>query len=86
MTGVWRYLNRAYQREEFANTCPAERQIEFAYLDVAKQIKWEHIFKKTERLVMDKWGKTEKVKNIVNIRLLGGQNKNNTHNVTMGGA
>ncbi|KAL2102803.1 hypothetical protein ACEWY4_001971 [Coilia grayii] len=39
MTGVWRYLNGAYQREEFINTCPAEREIEFAYLDVAKKIK-----------------------------------------------
>ncbi|KAM9835794.1 chloride intracellular channel protein 4 [Aulostomus maculatus] len=39
MTGVWRYLNRAYQREEFTSTCPAEKEIEFAYLDVAKRIK-----------------------------------------------
>ncbi|KAG7502832.1 hypothetical protein JOB18_027214 [Solea senegalensis] len=39
MTGVWRYLNCAYQREEFTSTCPAEREIEFAYLDVAKRIK-----------------------------------------------
>ena len=39
MTGVWRYLNQAYEREEFINTCPAEREIEFAYLDVAKKIK-----------------------------------------------
>uniref|UniRef100_A0A8C2L9U9 Chloride intracellular channel 6 n=1 Tax=Cyprinus carpio TaxID=7962 RepID=A0A8C2L9U9_CYPCA len=39
MTGIWRYLNNAYQREEFMNTCPAEREIEFAYLDVAKKIK-----------------------------------------------
>ncbi|KAF7650836.1 hypothetical protein LDENG_00119730 [Lucifuga dentata] len=39
MTGVWRYLKRACQREEFTNTCPADREIEFAYLDVAKQIK-----------------------------------------------
>ncbi|XP_053273479.1 chloride intracellular channel protein 5 isoform X1 [Pleuronectes platessa] len=39
MTGVWRYLNCAYQREEFTSTRPAEREIEFAYLDVAKQIK-----------------------------------------------
>ncbi|KAF3857315.1 hypothetical protein F7725_009174 [Dissostichus mawsoni] len=34
MTGVWRYLNCAYQREEFTSTCPAEREIHFAYLDV----------------------------------------------------
>ncbi|XP_026157394.1 chloride intracellular channel protein 5 isoform X1 [Mastacembelus armatus] len=39
MIGVWRYLDRAYQREEFTSTCPAEREIKFAYLDVAKQIK-----------------------------------------------
>ncbi|KAM4560545.1 chloride intracellular channel protein 5-like [Odontesthes bonariensis] len=39
MTGVWRYLNCAYQREEFTSTCPAGREIEFAYLNVAKQIK-----------------------------------------------
>uniref|UniRef100_A0A3B4Y6W1 Chloride intracellular channel protein 4-like n=1 Tax=Seriola lalandi dorsalis TaxID=1841481 RepID=A0A3B4Y6W1_SERLL len=39
MAGVWRYLNCAYQREEFTSTCPAEREIEFAYLDVAKRIK-----------------------------------------------
>ncbi|KAJ8253213.1 hypothetical protein GJAV_G00210350 [Gymnothorax javanicus] len=39
MTGLRRYLNNAYQREEFTNTCPAEREIEFAYLDVAKRIK-----------------------------------------------
>ncbi|XP_036413245.1 chloride intracellular channel protein 4 isoform X2 [Colossoma macropomum] len=39
MKGIWRYLNSAYQREEFINTCPAEREIEFAYLDVAKKIK-----------------------------------------------
>ncbi|KAK7166799.1 hypothetical protein R3I93_006539 [Phoxinus phoxinus] len=39
MTGVLRYLNNAYQREEFMNTCPADREIEFAYLDVAKKIK-----------------------------------------------
>uniref|UniRef100_A0A3Q3GNT8 Chloride intracellular channel protein 4-like n=1 Tax=Kryptolebias marmoratus TaxID=37003 RepID=A0A3Q3GNT8_KRYMA len=39
MTGVWRYLNCAYQREEFTSTCPAEREIELAYLNVAKTIK-----------------------------------------------
>ncbi|KAJ8003854.1 hypothetical protein DPEC_G00152730 [Dallia pectoralis] len=39
MVGVWRYLNHAYEREEFTNTCPAEREIEFAYMDVAKRIK-----------------------------------------------
>ncbi|KAM6958143.1 uncharacterized protein LKV04_022230 isoform 1-T1 [Tautogolabrus adspersus] len=39
MTGVWRYLNGAYKREEFIRTCPAEKEIQFAYLDVAKRIK-----------------------------------------------
>ncbi|CAJ1087117.1 chloride intracellular channel protein 6-like [Xyrichtys novacula] len=39
MTGVWRYLNSASKREEFTRTCPAEREIQFAYLDVAKRIK-----------------------------------------------
>ncbi|KAK2864046.1 hypothetical protein Q7C36_003200 [Tachysurus vachellii] len=36
MTGVWRYLNSAYARDEFINTCPAEKEIELAYQDVAK--------------------------------------------------
>ncbi|XP_051783172.1 trichohyalin isoform X1 [Erpetoichthys calabaricus] len=39
MTGIWRYLTNAYQRPEFTNTCPAEREIELAYLHVAKKIK-----------------------------------------------
>ncbi|XP_019723657.1 chloride intracellular channel protein 5 [Hippocampus comes] len=39
MSGIWRYLNCAYQREEFNNTCPAEREIEFAYADVVKKVK-----------------------------------------------
>ncbi|TNN28941.1 Chloride intracellular channel protein 4 [Liparis tanakae] len=39
MEGVWRYLHCASRREEFTSTCPAEREIHFAYLDVAKPIK-----------------------------------------------
>lgn len=39
MTGLSRYLRSAYEREEFTKTCPAEREIQFAYLDVAKRIK-----------------------------------------------
>ncbi|XP_063161471.1 chloride intracellular channel protein 6 isoform X2 [Candoia aspera] len=39
MTGIWRYLNNAYGRDEFINTCPADREIEHAYLDVAKRMK-----------------------------------------------
>ncbi|XP_060772083.1 chloride intracellular channel protein 5b isoform X2 [Neoarius graeffei] len=38
LTGVWRYLNSAYVRDEFINTCPAEKEIEMAYLDVAKKL------------------------------------------------
>uniref|UniRef100_A0A8C5MCP2 Chloride intracellular channel protein n=1 Tax=Leptobrachium leishanense TaxID=445787 RepID=A0A8C5MCP2_9ANUR len=37
MTGIWRYLNNAYARDEFTNTCPADSEIEFAYLGVAKK-------------------------------------------------
>ncbi|XP_037552550.1 chloride intracellular channel protein 5 isoform X3 [Nematolebias whitei] len=39
MTGVWRYLNCAYQRQEFTSTCPAKSETELAYLNVAKPIK-----------------------------------------------
>nr|XP_057941822.1 chloride intracellular channel protein 6-like isoform X2 [Doryrhamphus excisus] len=39
MAALCRYLDNAYQREEFTNTCPAHTEIEFAYLDVAKNIK-----------------------------------------------
>ncbi|XP_036870702.2 chloride intracellular channel protein 6 isoform X2 [Manis javanica] len=28
MTGIWRYLNNAYARDEFTNTCPADQEIE----------------------------------------------------------
>ncbi|XP_062406965.1 chloride intracellular channel protein 5-like isoform X2 [Sardina pilchardus] len=38
MTGVWRYLNSAYSRDEFTNTCPADNEIETAYQDVAKRL------------------------------------------------
>ncbi|XP_056415556.1 chloride intracellular channel protein 6 isoform X4 [Hyla sarda] len=38
MTGIWRYLNNAYTRDEFTNTCPADYEIEFAYYGVAKQM------------------------------------------------
>lgn len=36
-TGVWRYLENAYQREEFKQTCPADIEIEKAYFGVAKR-------------------------------------------------
>lgn len=36
--GLWRYLNNAYSREEFANTCPSDVEIELAYKDVAKRL------------------------------------------------
>ncbi|XP_047731664.1 chloride intracellular channel protein 6 [Prionailurus viverrinus] len=39
MTGIWRYLNNAYARDEFMNTCPADQEIEHAYSDVAKRMK-----------------------------------------------
>uniref|UniRef100_A0A8C0E2Y2 Chloride intracellular channel protein n=1 Tax=Balaenoptera musculus TaxID=9771 RepID=A0A8C0E2Y2_BALMU len=39
MTGIWRYLNNAYARDEFINTCPANQEIEHAYSDVAKRMK-----------------------------------------------
>ncbi|XP_078214873.1 chloride intracellular channel protein 6 isoform X2 [Callithrix jacchus] len=39
MTGIWRYLNNAYSRDEFTNTCPADQEIEHAYSDVAKRMK-----------------------------------------------
>ncbi|XP_063046529.1 chloride intracellular channel protein 2 [Engraulis encrasicolus] len=36
-TGVWRYLNNAYEREEFSQTCPADLEIEIAYNSVGKR-------------------------------------------------
>ncbi|KAF6384538.1 chloride intracellular channel 6 [Rhinolophus ferrumequinum] len=39
MSGLWRYLNNAYARDEFTNTCPADQEIEHAYSDVAKRMK-----------------------------------------------
>ncbi|XP_018589362.1 chloride intracellular channel protein 2 [Scleropages formosus] len=38
-TGVWRYLRNAYEREEFSHTCPADAEIERAYLSVASKRK-----------------------------------------------
>ncbi|MEE6477039.1 hypothetical protein FKM82_011328 [Ascaphus truei] len=38
MTGVWRYLKNAYGRDEFTNTCAADRETELAYADVAKRL------------------------------------------------
>ena len=41
MTAIWKYLNIAYTREEFTNTCPGDKEIEIAYGDVAKRlVKW----------------------------------------------
>ncbi|XP_029459383.1 chloride intracellular channel protein 6 isoform X2 [Rhinatrema bivittatum] len=39
LSGLWRYINHAYARDEFTSTCPADREITFAYLDVAKRMK-----------------------------------------------
>ncbi|XP_036271701.1 chloride intracellular channel protein 2 [Pipistrellus kuhlii] len=36
-SGVWRYLHNAYAREEFAHTCPEDKEIEYTYSFVAKQ-------------------------------------------------
>ncbi|XP_032411409.1 chloride intracellular channel protein 2 [Xiphophorus hellerii] len=36
-TGVWRYLENSYEREEFKQTCPADIEIEKAYFGVAKR-------------------------------------------------
>ncbi|XP_037698239.1 chloride intracellular channel protein 5 isoform X1 [Choloepus didactylus] len=38
MTGLWRYLKNAYARDEFTNTCAADKEIELAYEDVAKRL------------------------------------------------
>ncbi|KAJ8398014.1 hypothetical protein AAFF_G00433610 [Aldrovandia affinis] len=38
-TGVSRYLHNAYEREEFSHTCPANGEIERAYLSVTSQRK-----------------------------------------------
>ncbi|XP_006632969.1 chloride intracellular channel protein 2 [Lepisosteus oculatus] len=38
-TGVWRYLKNASEREEFSHTCPADEEVERAYLGVATQRK-----------------------------------------------
>ncbi|PWA16390.1 hypothetical protein CCH79_00004660, partial [Gambusia affinis] len=38
MTSIWKYLNNAYTREEFTNTCPSDKEIEIAYGDVAKRL------------------------------------------------
>ncbi|XP_044275161.1 chloride intracellular channel protein 5 isoform X1 [Varanus komodoensis] len=38
MTGLWRYLKNAYVRDEFINTCAADKEIELAYADVAKRL------------------------------------------------
>lgn len=39
LTNLWRYLNAAYAREEFASTCPADEEIHMAYASVAKVLK-----------------------------------------------
>ncbi|XP_063040548.1 chloride intracellular channel protein 5a [Engraulis encrasicolus] len=38
LTGVWRYLKNAYARDEFVNTCAADKEIEMAYEDVARRV------------------------------------------------
>ncbi|XP_023690286.2 chloride intracellular channel protein 2 isoform X1 [Paramormyrops kingsleyae] len=36
-SSVWRYLRNAYEREEFSQTCPADAEIQRAYLSVASK-------------------------------------------------
>ncbi|XP_015667790.1 chloride intracellular channel protein 5 isoform X1 [Protobothrops mucrosquamatus] len=38
MTRLWQYLNNAYARDEFINTCAADKEIEIAYAEVAKRL------------------------------------------------
>ncbi|XP_075057414.1 chloride intracellular channel protein 5 [Mixophyes fleayi] len=38
MTGLWRYLKNAYARDEFTNTCAADKETELAYVDVGKRL------------------------------------------------
>ncbi|XP_068136270.1 chloride intracellular channel protein 5 isoform X3 [Hyperolius riggenbachi] len=38
MTGLWRYLKNAYARDEFTNTCAADKETELAYADVARRL------------------------------------------------
>ncbi|XP_060789259.1 chloride intracellular channel protein 4 [Neoarius graeffei] len=38
MTGVWKYLRNASDRDEFIKTCPSDKEIEIAYADVAKRL------------------------------------------------
>ncbi|XP_015248556.1 PREDICTED: chloride intracellular channel protein 4 [Cyprinodon variegatus] len=40
MTSIWKYLNNAYTREEFTNTCPSDKEIEIAYADVSNKPRW----------------------------------------------
>ncbi|MBN3315854.1 CLIC1 protein, partial [Atractosteus spatula] len=39
LSSLWRYLDAAYAREEFASTCPADKEIETAYASVARALK-----------------------------------------------
>ncbi|XP_068603067.1 chloride intracellular channel protein 1 [Brachionichthys hirsutus] len=39
LSHLWRYLNAAYAREEFASTCPVDEEIHIAYSSVAKALK-----------------------------------------------
>ncbi|KAM6465401.1 chloride intracellular channel protein 5 isoform 2-T3 [Liasis olivaceus] len=38
MTRLWQYLSNAYARDEFINTCAADKEIEIAYAEVAKRL------------------------------------------------
>lgn len=39
LTNLWRYLDAAYARQEFASTCPLDEEIHVAYSSVAKALK-----------------------------------------------
>ncbi|XP_051928572.1 chloride intracellular channel protein 1 [Hippocampus zosterae] len=39
LSNLWRYLNAAYARDEFASTCPIDDEIHLAYASVAKVLK-----------------------------------------------
>uniref|UniRef100_A0A8C9TK70 Chloride intracellular channel protein n=1 Tax=Scleropages formosus TaxID=113540 RepID=A0A8C9TK70_SCLFO len=39
LASLWRYLDAAYAREEFASTCPSDKEINVAYASVAKALR-----------------------------------------------
>ncbi|MBN3297011.1 CLIC1 protein, partial [Amia calva] len=39
LVSLWRYLDAAYAREEFASTCPADTEVHSAYASVARALR-----------------------------------------------